>query len=85
MVEGRKFSMELSDDFLMSNLDWDPVYLERMFNEDFNSCRELWKSNLSDTELVDKVEEIERYCPITEDISIEDEVLCSAVEKIEDE
>ena len=29
------------------------------------------------------VDEVEKYCPIVEDISIDDNELCSAVEKIE--
>ena len=31
------------------------------------------------------VENMERYCPIVEDISLEDDILCSEVEKIETE
>ena len=40
---------------------------------------------MKDKELVNEVEKIERHCPTTEDISLDDKVLCSAVEKIEDE
>ena len=63
----------------MCNCDWDPVCLQQLFAED------LWSSNVSDLELLHKVEEMERYCPITEDISMEDELLCSAVERFETE
>ena len=40
---------------------------------------------MSDMELVHNVEQVEKYCPITEDISMDDHVLYSAVEKIEEE
>ena len=42
-----------------------------------------------DSELVDASQKVEEkkepYCPITEDISLDDQELCSAVEKIEEE
>ena len=72
VVDSASMDIEISDQFLMSNRDWDPAYLQTMFCEDFNSCSELWQSNVSDVALINKVEETERYCPITEDISIED-------------
>ena len=36
-------------------------------------------------DLLQKIEKIERYFPITEDFSLDYEVLCSAVEQIEDQ
>ena len=35
--------------------------------------------------LSNMLKKMEKYCPIVKDISIEDEVLCSAVEQIEKE
>ena len=46
---------------------------------------QMWNSNVTDMELVHEVDKVEAYSPIVEDISMEDEVLCSAVEKTEDE
>ena len=80
--------MEVSDAYFVENRDWDPSYLSMLFSEDFNDFSELWNSNVSDMELVsqvDNVDKVEPYCPIVEDISLEDEVLCSAVERIEEE
>ena len=77
--------MEISDEVLMSNFDWDPVYLQEVVKQDFYEFNHLWCSDLTDMELVKEVSEMEKYCPITEDISLDDEVLCSTVEKIESE
>ena len=79
--------MEVSDDILMGNRDWDPCYLRLLFEDDFHDVTELWKSNVRDEELVTETVRVERekYCPITEDISLDDATLCSEVEKIEDE
>ena len=41
---------------------------------------ELWSS---DRDLVMDVEKLEKYCPIVEDISMDDQELCEAVEQIE--
>ena len=81
--------MDMSDEYLCRNRDWDPSYLQLLFAEDFNDVTELWKSNVRDDELVTesiRVEtECQPYCPITEDISLDDSTLCEAVEKIEEE
>ena len=46
----------------------------------------MWSySNISDSEIVAVADKVESYCPITEDISLDDSELCSAVEKIEQE
>ena len=70
---------------LWVNRDWDPCYLNELFREDFNDYSHMWYSNVSDGELVQEVNKIERYCPITEDISMDDTELCTAVEKIKEE
>ena len=75
--------MESSDSDLLQNRDWDPLYLSEIFSEEFFEAVDHWSSNISDVELIGEMEKVERYCPITEDISLEDEVLCNAVEKIE--
>ena len=77
--------MELRDDVLMQNRDWDPSYLSMLFSEDFNDFSDLWQTSVGDRELISHVENVEKYVPIVEDISIEDNVLCEAVECIEQE
>ena len=79
--------MDVSDKLLVTNRDWDPSYLQLLFDEDFNDHSDLWKSNVSDEQLVTETVRVEheKYQPITEDISLEDDILCSAVEKIEEE
>ena len=79
--------MELSDRDLLMNMDWDPSYLRLLFKDDFNDNSNLWHSNVCDDELVKECVRVEHepYCPITEDISLDDSTLCRAVEQIEEE
>ena len=79
--------MEISDSCLMRNRDWDPSYLSEVIGLDFFDFDDLWHNGaeVDDKDLVQNVEKLEKYCPIVEDISLEDEVLCSEVEKIEEE
>ena len=79
--------MEVPDKMFTVNRDWDPSYLHELMSGDFFEFSELWTSNVGDNELVKETNRVERerYCPVVEDISIEDDVLCSAVEKIEEE
>ena len=79
--------MEVSDIELSRNRDWDPNYLHDLMMDDFYEFNDLWQSNIRDGDLVQETDRVERecYCPLVEDISLEDEVLCSAVEKIEEE
>ena len=69
--------MEISDHILLCNRDWDPDYLLDVFSSEYG---ELWSS---DRDLVTDVEKLEKYCPIVEDISMDDQELCEAVEQIE--
>ena len=55
-----------------------------LFSDEFEDYSDMWKSNITDMELVNEVNKMEFYCPIVEDISIEDNVLCTTVEKIEE-
>ena len=74
------------DDNLFTNLDWDPLYLASIFDEDFNDMSDLWKhENISDTELLNAMDGVGKYCPVVEDISIDDNDLYDAVEQIEQE
>ena len=75
--------MELPDEVLLCNQDWDPSYLRDIFEEDFYEFSDLWASNMSDCELVEGVEKLEIYSPLVEDISMDDSYLCHAVEQIE--
>ena len=77
--------MEVPDSVIARNRDWDPNYLGDLFREDFYDFKELWQSNVNDADLVTESNRLEHYCPITEDISLDDVVLCDAVEKIEEE
>ena len=76
---------ELEDTSVFINIDWDPVYLASIFDVDFHDTSNLWDNNMTDQDIMDTVNHMEKYCPVVEDISIEDEVLCSAVEQIESE
>ena len=79
--------MDVSDNLLLRNRDWDPSYLKELVSEDFYDFSELWNINsgVQDKDLVTYCDNMEKYCPIVEDISLEDEVLCHEVEKIEEE
>ena len=77
--------MELADSILVHNRDWDPSYLSSIFEGDFFDFSDLWINDMDDKELMDSVNEVERYCPIVEDISLDDDQLYSAVETIEAE
>ena len=76
--------MDVSDRFLWQNRDWDPSYLSTIFDMDFHDFNDLWISNTQDSELVKVAEHVEKYCPIVEDISMDDTELCNAVEAIEE-
>ena len=67
-----------------SNLDWDPVYLSRIFESEFEDYSNLWddEHSVSGREMME-VAEGGNYCPIVEDISIDDDTLCSSIEEIE--
>ena len=54
-----------------------------LFDEDFHDFSELWCGNMENRDLVNAVEKLEIYSPVVEDISLDDNVLCQAVEKIE--
>ena len=77
--------MDVSDSELLCNRDWDPSYLHSIFSNDFDECLDLWANSINDMDLVKHVESVEKYCLIVEDISIDDETLCKAVEGIEKE
>ena len=77
--------MDVSDNLLWSNRDWDPSYLSSVFEVDFYDFNDLWMDSINDMELVEAVNNAEKYCPVVEDISMEDDELCMAVNKIEDE
>ena len=77
--------MDIPDQFIICNRDWDPSYLSEILDGDFFEFSDLWESDVQDTELVMELEKVEKYSSIIEDISVEDEVLCRAVESIEEE
>ena len=76
--------MELSDRIFVTNFDWDPIHLKQMVSADFYEFREFSQSNIADKELVKEAEKTEWYCPLVEDISI-DNVLYKVVQEIENE
>ena len=77
--------MELPDCALTGNHDWDPSYLAMLFDQDFYEFTELWKSNVTDGEIVTALTDSGIYSPIVEDVSMEDEVLYKVVDQIETE
>ena len=72
--------MDVCESNLFHNRDWDPEYLKEIFCQDFDDFHYLWDSTVSDDQLATHMD---RYCPVVEDISMDDETLCSAVEEIE--
>ena len=68
---------------LSINSDWDPSYLSLIFDGDFNDMSDLWNVSGSptDSEILNIMDN--KYSPVVEDISIDDEYLCQAVEAIE--
>ena len=70
---------------ILLNLDWDPCYLSSIFDEDFYDMSSLWDKQVTDSEMMEINLDRQVYCPIVEDISLEDEVLRDAVERIESE
>ena len=72
-----------------SDLDWDPVYLASIFDREFDDMSELWNASgsVSDSDLLQGITSMEnnKYSAIVEDISLDDDVLYSAVEHIEHE
>ena len=77
-----KLEIELSDEVLSKNIEWDPSYLSQSMSEDFFEFSDLWVRNSLDMELV---KEVEKYSLIVKYISIDDETLCTAMEKIGNE
>ena len=68
--------------FCQKIMDWDPSYLSQSLSEDFFEFSDLWVRNSLDMELF---KEVEKYSPIVKDISMDDQTLCTAMEKIENE
>ena len=77
--------MDVPDSLLFRNRDWDPSYLAELVSQDFFDFSELWSTNYADSQLVSDVQQLEKYQRIVEDISLDDNVLCTAVEAIEKE
>ena len=80
--------MELSDRIFVTNHDWDLQYLKELVTQDFYDFRELWQSSICDKELVRATEmakATEKYSPLVEDISLDDDTLYEAVQQIENE
>lgn len=77
--------MDISDSNMLRNRDWDPCYLAEVFTQDFFEFNELWSSDVTDKQLVENSNKLEKYSPIVEDISMDDETLCAAVEEIEEQ
>ena len=75
--------MELDDTTLSACSAWDPGYLEGIFSQDFYDFGHLWINKMSDRHLVHAVETIEKYNPLVEDISLDDDTLYQAAEEIE--
>ena len=76
--------MELSNRIFVTNQDWDPYYLRDLVCQDWYDFKELWQSDvIGDNELVKAVDSVDQYCPVLEDISLDDMTLCQAVEEIE--
>ena len=77
--------MDVTDASLVCNRDWDPSYLSTISDVVSYDTADFLDSSISGMDLLSHVESVERYCPIVEDISLDDETLCQAVEQIETE
>ena len=79
--------MDIADRVFITNRDWDPHYLREVVSQDFYDFTELWNINISDMELVQAETggAMDRYMPLVEDISLDDQTLYKAVEQIEHE
>ena len=76
----------MDKDAIFLNLDWDPCYLASIFDMDFNDMSVLWNcEGVSDSVIMNLPETSGIYCPLVEDISLDDNDLHDAVEKIESE
>ena len=63
-----------SDQYLIENPDWNPEYLRTLFSHDFYDMNDHWNGTnfISDT---DMCQVNEKYCPIVQDISMDDDDL----------
>ena len=77
--------MDVPDCALVCNHDWDPSYLSTIFDSELEDLNDIFSDSISDMDLVEHVEQIECYCPVVEDILLDDVTLCQAVEQIEQE
>ena len=78
--------MELSDRIFTVNRDWDPSYLRYIISQDFYDFCDLWANALPNEELLRATESSPgRYCPVVEDLSVDNDTLYEAVAKIEEE
>ena len=79
--------MDIADRVFVTNLDWDPQYLMECVMQDFYDFTKHWQNCLSDKELIDgeRPGPGSRYCPLVEDMSLDDDTLYEAVEQIEQE
>ena len=76
--------MEIADQMFITNHDWDPYYLRELVTQDFYDFKNHWEnSGISDMDLVSTEEG--RYCPLVEDISLDDSTLYEAVSQIEEQ
>ena len=79
------FKLNMECDNLFDNLDWDPCYLAELFKEDFFDLSHLWIDTVTDMEMLEFSNKFEKYNPCVEDISLEDDILVDAVNRIESE
>ena len=79
------------DHIFIDNSDWDPTYLANLFHDELvieEGCgmMELLNNSMDDTALLNEVLKLENVCgpymPVTEDISMDDDTLLSAVNSI---
>ena len=67
--------MDIADCVFVTNLDWDPQYLMECVTQDFYDFTEHWQNCLSDKELIDGQRPGPQYCPVVEDISLDDDTV----------
>ena len=77
--------MDVPDSCFVTNRDWDPGYLSEIMLCDWYEFDDHWKSNVTDQDIVDgmKYLSVDKYSPVIEDISLDDETLSKEVDRVE--
>ena len=81
-----QLGMDISDEVFICNRDWDPVYLSGIFDEEFFDFSDMWRSSVSDGELVSASQKVKKQISLSsmDDESSDDIYLRNVVEQLEE-